>query len=196
MTALQQDSGIQGTPRKTGDFQKNFPGRLSLAIQYALVAFFSFSGAYYVVRPLAGASDVFAIGSLWAMISGIIVLQDTRHNTVNSAHLQVLGALIGAVVSAVYLSFFPFSPPGMAFLIGITVLICLFANLDAPARLAALTVGVVLVFSTLNPGLNPLANAGIRFIEVVTGSAVAVVIVWVWPYLSNHSGRWSRKDRE
>jgi hypothetical protein len=188
MTPTQQSSGNQETIGNSGNFIKKIPGHLSLAMQYALVSLFSFVGALYVVRSLPGASNIVSIGALWAMISGIIVMQDTCDNTMSMAHLQVLGAFIGAVVGAIYLSFFPFSPLGMALLIGITVLICVSLNLNGPARLAALTVGVVLVFSTLNPDLNPLMNAGIRFIEVLIGSTIAIVIVSIWPYITKRLG--------
>jgi uncharacterized membrane protein YccC len=157
-------------------------GSLSLAIQYALVSLLSFLGAYYLVSSLQEPSNLTSAGAMWALISGVLVLQDTRDSTVSLAWLRILGSFVGAVISAVYLSFFPFSPAGMAVMVGVTVLLCIGIGIRPYARFAALTVGVVMVFSTLNPELSPALNAGLRFIEVLIGSVVAIAIVWVWSY--------------
>jgi uncharacterized membrane protein YgaE (UPF0421/DUF939 family) len=85
------------------------------------------------------------------VISGIVVLQATRRDTVASAWLRVLGTLIGAVISAIYLSFLPFNPFGLAVCIGITVLPCHSFRVPDHARLAAITVAVVMVVPWPSP---------------------------------------------
>ena len=69
----------------------------------------------------------------------------------------------------------------MAVTIGVTVLICMTLGIPDHARLAALTVGVIMVFASLNPDLNPVINAVLRFTEVLIGSVIAVILVWIWP---------------
>lgn len=68
--------------------------------------------------------------------------------------------------------------------IGLTVLVCQGLHIPGHARLAALTVGVIMVISSLNPDLNPIVNAGLRFSELVIGSAAAILLIAVWPYLT------------
>jgi len=118
------------------------------------------------------------------MISAIVVTQETRSATLDTAWLRIFGSLIGAVISAVYLSFLPFSVVGMAALVGLTVLICQILGIPGHARLAALTAGVVMVVSAVNPDIPAFINAGTRFFEVIIGSTVAVAVIWVWPYLA------------
>jgi uncharacterized membrane protein YccC len=121
------------------------------------------------------------IGALWCVISGLVVLQATRRETVASAWLRVLGTLIGALVSAIYLLFLPFSPIGLAVSIGITVLLCHAWRVPDHARLASITVAVIMVVSTVHPQINPLVNAGLRFVESCIGTVLAVLAVLAWP---------------
>ena len=120
------------------------------------------------------------IGGLWSAISAIVVTQLTLEETRSSASLRVLGSAIGAVTSAVYLSFLPFHPLGMALAIFATVLCCTALNVPTHGRLAAITVLVVMVTASLDPALNPLLNALLRLIESCIGTAVALVGVQFW----------------
>lgn len=154
-----------------------------IAIEFGLVSLLSFSLALHISTYVQGASDVVTIGAMWAMISALVVTQDTRSATIETAWLRVFGSLIGAVMSAVYLSALPFSSVGMAILIGLTVLICVLLGIPGHARLAALTAGVIMIVSALNPDIPPLVNAATRFFEVIVGSTVAVGVAWLWQYL-------------
>ena len=152
---------------------------LRIAVENTLVCLLGYLGGYYVTTQFYAPSA--ALGGLWAVISGIVVLQATRRETWASAWLRVLGTFIGAVISAVYLYLLPFSPLGMAVTVGVTVLLCQFIGIPDHARLAALTVAVILVISGLHPEYNPLLNALLRFLESAIGTVLAVMVVWLWP---------------
>lgn len=164
-------------------FLSRIAGSVRTAIQFALVSFLSFSIAYGAAPFFEGSPESYMIGAMWAMISGIVVMQETRSATLDTAWLRIFGSLLGAVISAAYLVFLPFSVLAMAALVGLTVMICQLLGFPGYARLAALTVGVVMVISAVNPDIPPLVNAATRFFEVIIGSSVAVLIIWVWPYL-------------
>ena len=120
------------------------------------------------------------IGGLWSAISAIVVTQMTREDTRSSASLRVLGSAIGAATSAIYLTVLPFHPLGMALAIFATLLICTALQVPSHGRLAAITVIVVMVTGSLDPSLNPLLNAMLRFVESCIGTAVAVAGVLLW----------------
>jgi len=61
------------------------------------------------------------------------------------------------------------------------VLICHGARIPDHARLAAITVTVIMVIASLNPTLNPIQNALLRFSESCIGTVVAVLVVLIWP---------------
>jgi uncharacterized membrane protein YccC len=59
--------------------------------------------------------------------------------------------------------------------------ICGAINVPSHGRLAAITVLVVMVTASLSPALNPGLNALLRFAESCIGTAVAVLVVLLWP---------------
>jgi uncharacterized membrane protein YccC len=151
----------------------------SSAIQIALVSLGSYLCGFYFSslfhRPSAG------MGGLWALISGIVVLQSTWRSTLSSAWLRVLGTLIGSIISAAYLSLLPFNPFGMAACIFATVLIGNAAGIPDHARLAAITVALIMVVSSMDSTVSPITNAALRFSESCVGTAMAVLAVEIWP---------------
>ncbi|MCP9908772.1 FUSC family protein [Cyanobium sp. BA20m-p-22] len=121
------------------------------------------------------------IGGLWSAISAIVVTQATSKEALSSASLRILGSAIGAATSAVYLILLPFHPAGMALAIFATLLLCAAVNVPSHGRLAAITVIVVMVTSSLDPKLSPGLNALLRFAESCIGTGVAVLAVLFWP---------------
>ena len=121
------------------------------------------------------------IGGRWSAISAIVVTQATSKEALSSASLRILGSAIGAATSAVYLILLPFHPAGMAVAIFATLLLCAAVNVPSHGRLAAITVIVVMVTSSLDPRLSPGLNALLRFAESCIGTGVAVLAVLVWP---------------
>ena len=152
---------------------------IRLAVQIALVSFVAYLVGFHSTGLFHGASA--SVGGLWAAISGILVLQATRHDTWSSAALRILGSAIGSTISAFYLSVLPFSPIGMAASIFVAVLFCYVARIPSHARLAALTVAVIMVTASINPTLNPILNAVLRLSESFIGTTTAVIVVLIWP---------------
>ena len=128
---------------------------------------FYFSSLFH--RPSAG------MGGLWALISGIVVLQSTWRGTLSLAWLRVLGTLIGSIISAAYLSFLPFNPFGMVACIFATVLVCHALGIPGHAQLAAITVALIMVISTMDSTLSPITSVALRFSESCLGTAMAVL---------------------
>jgi uncharacterized membrane protein YccC len=152
---------------------------LIVAARTAVVCLFSYlAGSEFTSRFHAGTT---ILGGVWSVVSGIVVLQATLQDTRGSAMLRVLGTLIGATVAAIYLALFPFDPLGMAICVGVTVLFCQAARVPDHARLAAVTVVIVLAVSVAVPTMSPAENALLRFIESCIGAGIATVAVLLTP---------------
>jgi L-lactate permease len=52
--------------------------RLRFAFQFTIVSLLSFLISYYTVGALQGQENLDATGAMWAMIFGILMLQDTK----------------------------------------------------------------------------------------------------------------------
>jgi len=180
---MSRSADDEGTCGRLAVYMQPIKTPLATALLFALVSTFSFGIAYHLSSLLTQPPGTQMIGALWAMVSAIVVTQDTRSATISTAWLRIFGSLVGAVFAAMYLIVFPFSIAGMGLLVGTVVLVCGFLKMPDHLRLAALTAGIVLVVSTLNPSVPPLANAATRFLEVLIGSTVAVAASWVWQYV-------------
>ena len=158
--------------------------QLLVAAQIALAALlaywigFSFTSLFPGYLP--------KIGGLWSAISAVVVIQLTRKDTTSSASLRVLGSAIGAITSAVYLTFLPFHPIGMGAAIFFTGVIYTAFKVSSHGRLAAITVLVVMVTASLDPALSPGLNALLRFAESCIGTAVSVLLVVLRPQRLGH----------
>ena len=161
------------------------PARLPLrepvrvAILSAVVSSFSFLAGSRFTALFHGSSAL--VGGLWSLISAVVVLQATRRGTIDSVWRRLLGTFIGAVVSGIYLSLFPFSLAGLAICIGVTVLAGLTAGAPDHARLAAITVAVVMVTAKADPSAPPVLDAALRFAESCIGTAITAAAVFAWP---------------
>lgn len=175
-----QTGGVTGVVRRTET-------PFTTALQFAIVSSLAFSLALFVSNLFPESPDTGMIGAMWAMISAIVVTQDTHSATISTAWLRIFGSLIGAIFSALYLILFPFSIVGMGILIGVVVFTCVLLRMPGHLRLAALTAGVVLVISVQNPAISPVVNAATRFFEVIIGSMVAIAAAWVWQYFFHSS---------
>jgi len=154
-------------------------GRLRVPAQIALAALVAYALGFAFTSLFPGYLP--KVGGLWSAISAIVVTQGSRKDTVSSASLRLLGSAIGAISSAIYLTLLPFDPIGMAVTIFATVLICHAFHVPSHARLAAITVIVIMVTASLDPALSPGLNALLRFVESSIGTGVAVLEVLLWP---------------
>jgi len=150
-----------------------------VAILSAIVASLSFLAGSRFTALFHGSSAI--VGGLWSLISAVVVLQATRRGTVDSAWRRLFGTFIGAALSAIYLSLFPFSLAGMALCIGATVLAGQAAGAPDHARLAAITVAVVMVTAKADPAMPPVLDAALRFVESCIGTAITAAAVFSWP---------------
>lgn len=128
--------------------------------------------------PYASAS----VGSLWAAASAIVVLSASATEAHTAAAKRVLGTLVGALVGWAYLQFFPETWFGTAACILLTVVVSQYFAVPDNGRLGCVTVLVVLVVSSLHPGIPPFTNAALRFVEAAVGSGVALLVATLWPY--------------
>jgi uncharacterized membrane protein YgaE (UPF0421/DUF939 family) len=155
------------------------PGRMTLIVglEGALITLLSFYLGARFTAIFNGASA--QIGGLWSVISGLVVLQNTIHETLRSSLLRIIGTFIGALICAIYLWQFGFSILGMALCAGLTLSICYMLDIFEYARLAAATVVVIAVVSSRSPEISPFLNSFLRFAEAVIGVGVCIICVYV-----------------
>ena len=128
------------------------------------------------------------IGGLWAVISAIIVIQENGRETTKSALQRIIGSFIGAVLSGLYLFFFPFSIIGYALCMGVGALTCYLIRLPIHIHLTGVTISVVMIVSAVSQDIDPIMNSSLRFAESFLGSIVAILVAYIRP--------WRRTDNQ
>lgn len=154
---------------------------VSVSIWNMVITLFAYlCGSYFTALFSEPTS---AIGGLWSVISGIIVLESTREDTVRSAKFRIVGSLIGSVVSGIYLFYFPFTVIGYSVCIGIGAMVCHLLRLPKHIKLSGVTISMIMIVSTIRHELNPFLNAGLRFVESGIGAGVAVFVSYLSDWL-------------
>jgi uncharacterized membrane protein YccC len=132
---------------------------------------------------LAAALSFFAYRALrlphgyWAPISAIIVMQSNLGRSLSESLVRVIGTAIGAVLGALFTRLMGVNVISLFVAVGVTALVCKGLRLATSMRLACVTAAIVLLInegSAWQSGLN-------RFIDVVLGVIVALVVSLIWP---------------
>src|SRR5271163_3520358 len=59
------------------------------------------------------------LGGMWAAVAAAFVFRDTRAHSLSAGIARFIATCVSFALCLLYLSFFPFTPAGMAILIGI-----------------------------------------------------------------------------
>jgi len=157
-------------------FHKPMRMTLIIGLEGALITLLSYYLGARFTAIFHGASA--QLGGLWSVISGLVVLQSTIHETLKSSLLRMIGTFIGALICALYLWLFGFSILGMALCAGLTLAICYMLDIFEYARLAAATVVVIAIVSSRSPEISPFLNSFLRFSEAAIGVGICIVCVY------------------
>lgn len=155
---------------------------ISATLQSILIATTAFLCGYYFTGLFHEPTSF--VGGLWAVISAIIVYESTAKDALNLAKTRILGTLIGAIISAFFMYFFNFTIVGYVICIGLATLICYLFNIKHAAKLAGITISVILIVSVIEKELHPFTNAGLRFAESAIGTALALLFAYAIHHLN------------
>jgi uncharacterized membrane protein YgaE (UPF0421/DUF939 family) len=121
-----------------------------------------------------------ALGGLWCVISGIIVLQVFVAESFKAAWLRIIGSLIGAITSLIFSLFTSYSIISLGACVFCTVMIASAFKIKETFRLASLTVVIIFIVGMTDPTVPILLNAFSRFLESVTGAIIAIAMTMIF----------------
>jgi uncharacterized membrane protein YgaE (UPF0421/DUF939 family) len=141
--------------------------------------------AYWIMtdvlsRLVDGPSDF--LGGMWAVVATIFVFRDTRARSLSAGIARLIATCVSFALCLLYLSIFPFTPVGMASLIGIgTVVMALLGRRDDIVT-AGITTTVVMVVAAMSPE-DAWHQPLLRLADTLVGVAVGVACKWVGSFL-------------
>jgi uncharacterized membrane protein YgaE (UPF0421/DUF939 family) len=137
--------------------------------------------AYWIMthvlsRFVGGPSDF--LGGMWAVVAAVFVFRETRLRTLSAGIARLVATCVSFALCLLYLSLFPFTPVGMAALIGIgTVIMALLGRRDDIVT-AGITTAVVMVVAAMSPE-DAWHQPLLRLADTVVGISVGVVCKWL-----------------
>jgi uncharacterized membrane protein YccC len=153
---------------------------LSSLIAYALV-----TTVLAHLHSVSRADDM--IGGVWAVIATLFVYRYPYDQSLSAALSRVVATLVSFVLCLAYLLFLPFSPWGMAVLIGLGTLVTTLIGRPEDTITAAITTAVVMVSAGVSPD-HAWQQPILRLADTVVGAAAGLAFAWI----AMHISRWDK----
>jgi uncharacterized membrane protein YccC len=122
-------------------------------------------------RSVGSPSDL--LGGMWAVAATVFVFRETRDRSFSAGVARLIATCVSFALCLLYLLLFPFTPLGMAVLIGLgTVAIALLGRRDDIVT-AGITTAVVMVITAISPE-HAWQQPLLRLADTVVGVAIGV----------------------
>jgi uncharacterized membrane protein YgaE (UPF0421/DUF939 family) len=153
--------------------------RLSKAdVVYAIALTIASLIAYYIPEPFVNRpNDV--LGGLWATIATVFVFREARNTSLRAGVDRFFATCISCVLTFVYLLLFPFSPVGMAVIIGLGAIVVMLLGRRDDVVTTGITTAVIMVSAGLGPAGLGWTIPPLRLLDTVIGIVVGVGCWWI-----------------
>jgi uncharacterized membrane protein YgaE (UPF0421/DUF939 family) len=156
-------------------------GFSSWDVGYALSMAIACLIAYWVMthalsRLVDKPSDL--LGGMWAVAATVFVYRETRQRSLSAGIARLTATCVSFALCLLYLSLFPFTPVGMAALIGIGTLLMAILGRRDDIVTTGITTAVVMVVAALSP-VDAWHQPLLRLVDTFVGIAVGVICKWV-----------------
>jgi uncharacterized membrane protein YgaE (UPF0421/DUF939 family) len=148
------------------------------AIALTIASLIAYVITYYVLEPFVNHPNDF-LGGMWATVATVFVFRDSRDLSLHAAVARFFATCVSCVLTFIYLLLLPFSPVGIAVIIGIgTVVVMLLGRRDDVVT-TGITTAVIMVVAGMG-----LASLGwtippLRLLDTVIGIVVGVGCWWI-----------------
>src|ERR1700720_84253 len=156
--------------------------RLSLQdIAYSLELFLACLTTFWIIagilRPLVESASDNLLGGMWAVVATVFVFKNNRDQSLSAGISRVIATCVSFALCLAYLLFLPFSPEGMAALIGIGTLSTMLLGRRNEIVTTGITTAVVMVVAALSPA-DAWRQPLLRLLDTVVGVTVGLMFAW------------------
>jgi uncharacterized membrane protein YccC len=144
---------------------------ISCFVAYIVITHF-LTRAYFVSRG----DDL--LGGMWAVVATIFVYRESYQQSVRAALSRMTATLLSFVLCLAYLLVFPFSPWGMAALIGIGAITLALLGRPEDIITTGITTAVVMVVAAISPS-HAWKQPILRLLDTAVGIAVGIAAAWI-----------------
>jgi uncharacterized membrane protein YccC len=151
------------------------------ALDMAIACAISYWAITHALQPLTN-KDSDLLGGMWAVAATVFVFRETRRDSFSAGVARLMATCVSFALCLTYLWFLPFTPLGMAALLGIGTLLMMLLNRREDIVTTGITTAVVMVVAGMSP-LNAWHQPLLRLIDTVVGIAVGVACEWIASHL-------------
>lgn len=144
-------------------------------MQISLASFLSYWVASICPYWLAGEPTQMA--ALWAVISSVIVVQESLSETEEAVTIRFMGSLIGSIMALIFFVLLPIHAVSIACFVFVTAAFCTIVKFKKHMRLACITFVLLLLIHEISPSQPIWYFALWRLFDSVIGSVVAFLVV-------------------
>jgi uncharacterized membrane protein YccC len=158
------------------------PRDLVYAVAMAVACLIAYVIATHGLHPLV-ARDNDLLGGMWAVVATIFVFRETRHDSMSAGIARLIATYVSFALCLPYLSIFPFTPVGMAILLGVGTVIMALLGRRGDIITTGITTTVVMVVAAISPE-DAWQQPLLRLADTVIGIAIGVSCKWIATSLS------------
>jgi uncharacterized membrane protein YgaE (UPF0421/DUF939 family) len=158
------------------------------AISLTIASLIAYVITYYVLEPFVNQPNDF-LGGMWATVATVFVFRDFRDLSLRAAVARFFATGVSCVLTFVYLLLLPFSPVGMAVIIGIGTVVVMLLGRRGDVVTTGITTAVIMVVAGMGPASLGWTIPPLRLLDTVIGIFVAVGCWWIGKFLFVFNGQ-------
>lgn len=133
---------------------------------------------FYFLEPFVRQPNDF-LGGMWATMATVFVFREAKNPSLRAGVDRFFGTCVSFVLTFIYLWFFPFSPFGMAVIIGLGTIIVMVLGRREDVITTGITTAVIMVVAALGPSNLRWTIPPLRLLDTVIGILVGVGCWWI-----------------
>ena len=154
---------------------------VAYALNMAIACFITYWIMTHILsRFVNGPSDF--LGGMWAVVATVFVFRETRLRSLSAGIARLIATCVSFALCLLYLSLFPFTPVGMAALIGIGIVAMALLGRRDDIVTTGITTAVVMIVAAMSPE-DAWRQPLLRLADTMVGIAVGVACKWVGSFL-------------
>ena len=122
------------------------------------------------------------LAGMWAVVAVVFVFRDSREEALRAGIARLIATCISFALCFAYLLSFPFTPVGLAALLGAGTLVMTILGRRKDIVTTGITTTVIMVVAAMSPH-DPWQQPVLRFVDTVVGIALGVGGKWIGSYL-------------
>lgn len=148
------------------------------ALSLTIASLIAYVITYYLLEPFFNQPNDL-LGGMWATVATVFVLRDARNLSLLAGVGRFFATCVSCVLTFVYLLLLPFSPVGMAVLIGLGTIVVMASGRREDVVTTGITTAVIMVAAGLGPAGLGWTIPPLRLLDTVIGIVVGVGCWWI-----------------